>query len=144
MWHFIDEFFICGILGYSNGIMMGRTIRGQMIYFDKRTILKIVLGVTFAISIGFNFKFIFNKITSNSRNLSINSNGAFKVNDFLYDGRKFGNVTVNNYNITSNGQLKVMLSAVDQATGDSVVFASQATVEPAKFGTAIWGKDKWQ
>ena len=109
----------------------------------KKNIFKVVFGITFALSIALNFKLVLN-LTKNVGSPSVNSNGTFKDNVFTYDGRKYGNVTINNYTINSNGELKVGLSAIDQATGDSVKFASQASVEPAKFGTAIWGKSKYQ
>ena len=107
-------------------------------------IIKIVLGITFAVSIYFNFKLVFNKQIVNNQSPTISTKGIFNGNEFSHDGRTYTNTTINNYTINSNGELKVTLSATDAATGDSVTFASQSSVEPAKWGTAVWGESKWE
>lgn len=115
----------------------------QSFTWIQKNILKIILGITLTISIGFNFKFIFTQQTTNIESPSMNTKGTFNNSEFVYDGRKYTNTTINNYTIT-NGELKVVLSATDQATGDSVKFASEASIEPAKWDTAVWGQSKWE
>ncbi len=100
--------------------------------YNKKIVL---LSFALTISLGLNFKNAFN--TTNITNSSIS-----KKNEFVYDGRKYENATINNYIISSKGEISVTLSAIDQATGDSVRFTSPPTVV-AKWGKAIWGKDKW-
>ena len=116
----------------------------QINYWIRKNTLKIILGITFTLSIGFNIKFAFNQNTTTTLSPAITTKGNLENNEFIFDGRKYTNTTINYYTINSNGELKVSLSAIDPVTGDSVEFASEATVKPAKWDKAIWGQNKWE
>jgi len=96
-----------------------------------------LIGITFAITVNY---YNTNIDTHSEANPAINlTEGSFTV-----AGNKYINVEVTNIYLSPDGKLSTLISAQNAATSDTVTFASQAIVEPTKWGEAKWDKSKWE